>query len=148
MKTLTVWQPWASLLITPDPRNAGAPIKDAENRKWWTDFRGMLGIHAGKKYDSFGAEWIRNMAKDYLYPDQRDVVLAVLDEAESLPLGCFIGSVLLVGCTKHHTSWWSDPEQYKWIARNPKSCSPIPYPGKRGLWNFPDELLPAELRRG
>jgi hypothetical protein len=39
MKTLTVRQPWASLIVT------GA--KDVENRSWPTSYRGTLLIHAG-----------------------------------------------------------------------------------------------------
>lgn len=56
MKTITLWQPWASLLA------CGA--KEYETRSWETSYRGPIAIHAAKKkppqqedleWDSFNA---------------------------------------------------------------------------------------------
>ena len=44
MKTLTLIQPWASLIVDGK--------KTVETRSWPTKHRGLLAIHAGKKVDS------------------------------------------------------------------------------------------------
>lgn len=44
MRTLTVKQPWASLIVMG--------IKDVENRTWTTPYRGRILIHAGKELRS------------------------------------------------------------------------------------------------
>lgn len=41
MKTITVKQPWASLIVEG--------IKDIENRTWKTNFRGRVLVHAAAK---------------------------------------------------------------------------------------------------
>lgn len=41
MKAITIWQPWASLIV------CGA--KKYETRSWKTDYRGKIAIHAAKK---------------------------------------------------------------------------------------------------
>ena len=41
MKTLSVRQPWANLIVRG--------IKDIENRSWKTNFRGRILIHAPNK---------------------------------------------------------------------------------------------------
>jgi hypothetical protein len=42
MKALTLWQPWASLVILG--------VKQVETRSWPTDYRGPLAIHAAKAF--------------------------------------------------------------------------------------------------
>ncbi len=41
MKTLTIWEPWATLIAQGR--------KQIENRSWSTTHRGTLAIHAGRK---------------------------------------------------------------------------------------------------
>jgi len=43
MKAITIWQPWASAIA--------CGIKTIEVRKWRTDYRGRILIHAGQKRD-------------------------------------------------------------------------------------------------
>lgn len=52
MRALTIWQPWATLLITPTRHTpTGRPVyaKKYETRTWATDYRGALAIHAATK---------------------------------------------------------------------------------------------------
>ncbi len=46
VRGLTICQPWASLIALGEKR--------VENRKWFTDYRGPLVIHAGKS-----KQWLR-----------------------------------------------------------------------------------------
>src|SRR4051812_9575105 len=48
MKVLTVRQPWASAIAADDG-------KRIENRRWTTNWRGDLAIHAGLAWDPAGA---------------------------------------------------------------------------------------------
>ena len=47
-RCLTVRQPWASLII--------AGTKTVEHRRWRTDYRGELWIHAGLAVDDTAAD--------------------------------------------------------------------------------------------
>lgn len=74
MKTLTIKQPWATLIIQGDKR--------FEFRSWKTSYRGDLLIHAGKGIDK---EAMKRLKK-YI--------------PEDMPLGKIIGKVKLVDCIK------------------------------------------------
>jgi len=55
LRALSVWQPWAWLIVRG--------YKDIENRTWQTGYRGTILIHAPKKFDYDGYNWIvRNRA--------------------------------------------------------------------------------------
>ena len=56
MKTLTVKQPWATLLVCGK--------KTIETRPWKTKYRGTVAIHAGKNIDPNGP-WDRMLATHY-----------------------------------------------------------------------------------
>lgn len=80
MKAIALWQPWASLWLSPAKRH--------ETRHWATKHRGKLLVHAAKKFikdvdselegilsDEFGGHW-----------------------AMDLPTGAIIGMVDLIDC--------------------------------------------------
>lgn len=69
MKALTISQPFASLIASGE--------KWVENRRWFTQFRGRLAIHAGK-----GTQYM------------------TLDEMrrEGLPIGAVVATAQLVAC--------------------------------------------------
>ena len=48
MRALSIRQPWAWLIAEA--------VKDIENRRWATTYRGVFLIHAGKQFDSEGHE--------------------------------------------------------------------------------------------
>jgi hypothetical protein len=54
MKTLTIKQPWASLIVEG--------LKDIENRTWATKFRGRVLVHAAAKCDK--RHWSAGMYRD------------------------------------------------------------------------------------
>ncbi len=119
MKALSVQQPWAWALLY-----AG---KTVENRTWPTEYRGSLLIHAGKKYDRDGHKWIEANAAIVVPKD--------------LPRGGIVGRARVVGCVKDCPSiWFSGPYGFLLSERDPLPL--FPWPGKLGLFDFPDELLP------
>src|SRR3990167_5425805 len=75
MKILTLWEPWATLVIIGQKR--------LETRSWSTQYRGLLAIHAAKYTDV-----------DALHREPFHSVLAGRRLCEGMLLGC----VQLVDC--------------------------------------------------
>ena len=146
MKAISLWQPWASLVVL------GA--KKIETRSWYTSYRGPLVIKAAKKKD-----------KDLLtYCSCRLDFIAALKPLEvqigkcfeNLPFGALLGTVELVDCrrTESFTSqievpqgdgnpahWRErdlgnfDPGRFGWVFVNPVMFpEPIPYKGQQGFF--------------
>lgn len=115
---LTVQQPWAELII--------AGRKSIEVRSWWTDYRGPLWIHAGRKED--------------------------VDEGRKFGLlspfrGGFIGRVVLTTIVQFDSDRWSRWRErhlsdgpmpqlvYGWVLKDPvRLTEPFPARGKLGLF--------------
>lgn len=130
MKALTISQPYASLIAS------GA--KWVENRRWWTDYRGQLAIHAGK-----GQQYLSG------------------PELQAYPTGCVVAVAKLVGCVRLDNvrrmakakpkvrmpgteRYWSEILRHKhtegpwcWILED---ITPLPEPvqakGQVGLWEW------------
>ncbi|QES88839.1 ASCH domain-containing protein [Rhizosphaericola mali] len=141
MKTLTIRQPWASLIV--------AGIKDIENRTWKTSYRGPLLIHAA----SFK---IKNWDNIPITENQKDILRSygagVIDYDIT---SAIIGKVDLVDCVINHDSIWAEkcmPEHYKiynWALANPiLFYEPIPVKGKLSLWDYPNILAEPEEENG
>ena len=100
---LSVQQPWAWVIIRPDVTDPAlraalhqlGEIKDIENRTWWTQVRGVIGIHAGKAFDHEGYEWVR-----------REFPQIDLPLPGGFDLGGIIGRARLVDCVDEHNSPW------------------------------------------
>src|SRR5690242_19271129 len=84
---LSVQQPWAWLIVNG--------YKDIENRDWATKVRGRIGIHAGKKVDAEGYEWVRSARPDIPLPPM-----------SALEKGGIVGAVDLTGCITESSSSW------------------------------------------
>lgn len=122
MKCLTVCQPYADLLLTPE--------KPIENRPSWYSYRGSLLIHAGK-------------SKAWLRPG---------DRASSFVYGAIIGvvtvidSVALCELERKYPDLKDHPHAsgpYCLIVKDPaRFVKPVPYRGMLGLFNVPDAIVP------
>lgn len=123
MKTLSIQQPWAWAIL-----HAG---KDIENRTWPTRYRGPILIHAAKKYDKYGHSRIEGMLPaDYLRIPT------------DLQRGGIVGRAEIVDCIRRRapSKWYEGP--FGFVLRNVQPIAFFPWPGKLGLFDFPDELLP------
>lgn len=65
MKALSINQPWAWAIVNN--------WKGVENRDWNTKFRGEFLIHAGKKFDDEGYEFIKRMLPDFVIPTKDEL---------------------------------------------------------------------------
>lgn len=87
LKILSLWQPHATLCVTPSLRNPEVPAKPIETRGWPTSHRGWLGIHAAVKKDKF----FRSLC-------QRPSFKKYIPDFDALPFGCITGMVKISGC--------------------------------------------------
>lgn len=135
MKTITIKQPWASLIVEG--------IKDIENRTWKTKFRGRVLIHSSAKLDGYSLT-------EEQFTESGAKVLWDSDDQTSM----IIGSVEIVDCVINHESIWAEKTAknyydetgefyevkptYNWFLANPiKFDKPIEnVKGKLSLWDF------------
>jgi hypothetical protein len=132
---LSVRQPWADLIVTG--------IKDVENRRWPTDFRGKLLIHAPKTVDWAAVEHLHRS----LHATELEAWLGQRRLGEYQPVtAAIVGVTEIVDCVMRHSSrYFSGPYGFV-LQRSWPFANPIPYPGRPGIFPVPTELLdlPAE----
>lgn len=166
MKALSLWQPWASLMAV------GA--KKIETRSWPTSYRGLVAIHAAKKWDSELADiCFRRPFVDVLSvtPEWQERAKAIpFGGPEGLPRGCFVAVGRLSNCistsdhpklipantTNEYEFGNYAPRRFMWVFDEIwKLSSPVYSRGYQQLWT-PDEgqkdvifaLLPEEVEHG
>jgi len=123
MKCLSLKQPWAWLMTNG--------LKDIENRKWRSNYRGRLLIQASKTWDQEGYDFIQNHLEDserLLLPERYD-------------FGAIIGVVNMVDCVNHHPSkWFFGP--WGFVFEAPRAFqNPIPYKGQLSIFDIPDRVV-------
>jgi hypothetical protein len=121
MKALSVRQPWAWALLKGPKR--------IENRTWSIAYRGVLLIHASR----------RPCPRGLLLPDGTPV-------PDQLDYGALCGIMTLLDCrpTADVESGPFVEGPFCWLLDYPRPfAEPIPYRGQLGLFEVPDELLPA-----
>jgi len=114
MKVISIRQPWAWLIC--------ARFKDIENRSWNTNFRGFILIHAGKKIDKEGLEWVRVNRPDIELPTE-------------FRTGGIVGNVEVVDCVSSHNSPWFFGE-FGFVLENQASMNFVPLKGQLRIFNF------------
>lgn len=130
MKALTICQPYAELIAR------GA--KRVENRRWPTDYRGPLAIHAGKS-----KEWLE--VGDGLVDETYGIALA------EMSFGAVVAIAELVACIHvdairsplfvHPDVAWLKTHEHTegpwcWVLDDVRRVDPIPASGQQRLWDF------------
>lgn len=87
MRAISVWQPWASLLVTGQ--------KEYETRSWKTDYRGPIAIHAAKKPLS---QTMRLMTVESRRAAKECMRLDYIDGKKYAQTGGIVGIAYLEGC--------------------------------------------------
>lgn len=138
IKAISLWQPWASLVIV------GA--KRIETRSWRTDYTGPFAIHAAKRYQEDERELTTcEPFCDALCPffgcEPEDLPAV-------LPLGAVLGTVTLTGCRPTSSllpslSAWERAfgdyslGRYGWLMEDVQAFKePIPARGMQQLWEW------------
>lgn len=144
MKTLSLTQPWASLVA------CGA--KQIETRSWKTPYRGKLLIHAAKGFPKWAKEFASEppvavlFGPDYEYP--RGAIIAICRLVSVLPTRELQANGIIkmdhaAACpdfemTDLERSFGDyEPGRYAWLLADIKPVkSPIIVSGALGLWEF------------
>jgi len=135
MKALTICQPYATLICTPqDELPAGETQKRVENRRWPTSYRGPLLIHAGK-------------SRKFMRPGDAE-------KFDDMPFGAVVGVARLIDCME----WpWPRPipDNRRWLLDHPHAegpycfvladvvrfAEPVPLVGCLGLFDVACEIV-------
>lgn len=137
MKTITIWQPWASLIAEG--------WKTIETRSWPTNYRGILAIHASSR--SIGLAEMGTVHSWLLAGLIRaDWALRAYDGA--LPSGAIIATCSLVDCvpardivggigSREQTFGDYRAGRWAWLLRDCDVLSrPVKCRGKQRLWEW------------
>lgn len=149
MKALTIHQPFAHLIVTPqDELPIGAVRKRIENRTWPTAYRGPLLIHAGKSL-----KWINHHDWPGAYGPRFDYA-----DFPEFVFGAIVGVATLAEVIRV-TVPARDLGEFNWIYNHHhmegpwcwilKSIvrfdEPIPYRGSQGLFDVPRNIVVAAM---
>lgn len=122
LMAITLHRPWPYAMVSLG--------KNLENRTWNCPLPpgSWIAIHAGKKYDRQGADWIR-----------QELSLGCPGKAEH-PTGIVAIARFECNVTTHNSLWFAGPIGWEFsrvIAVPVLECA-----GKQGLWQVPAVLLP------
>ncbi len=146
MKALTICQPYAHLIVTPEDELMAWSwsVKRCENRMWGTDYRGELAIHAGT-----ARSWLLSYRDAY---ERREsltfgAIVGVAELAQCLPVETVIG--LAQACPDSMIGEWSALRHltsvhslgpFCWLLSNVRRIEPVPCRGAQRLWNVPVDV--------
>lgn len=126
MKTLSVRQPWAWLIVQG--------IKTVENRTWATAYRGEFLIHASARFDLAAGD----------FDELREAVRADYGVwiPDDLPRGGIVGQArladCLLDCSEENDIIWHEPGCYAFLLRDAR---PLPFQPQKGRLGFFDVHL-------
>lgn len=139
MKCISLWQPWASAIPLR--------LKGVETRGFETKIRGRIGVHAAVRWTKAERDFAaaRRRAGDPL-PDPLPlgavVATAVLHDV--LP-----SEMLLARGLPDLELMYGDysPGRFGWLLQHVVALDdPIPWKGKQGWFDVPDDLFPEPAR--
>lgn len=114
---ITLQQPWAWAVM-----HAG---KDVENRFWRPLAPFLMLVHAGRKFDEEGAEWMTS--EGLILPDNFDE-------------GVIIGAIRVTGWSQDSESPWAIPGFWHWNLEGPLPATvPIACRGRPGFFPPPPD---------
>ena len=138
---ITVWQPWASLIV--------CGIKTVENRPWKPPLKIIgewIAIHAGRAVDRH--------AMEFHFDNER--VRQSISETNPFPKGVLLGIAFLSAfyepAKEQQIIWklsdleWWEREYFGWVFRRPRILkNPISTKGRQGIWyaEIPEEINPG-----
>ncbi len=137
MKAISLRPPWGWLMLH-GPKELEYP-KDFENRNWPSTFTGRIVIHQSKRWDTEGMEAIAGI-------DDESWGLIVQNMPAARAYGLLGESTFAEQVTKATSKWFFG--RYAWPVSEPLAyAKPIPYRGRLGIFEVPDEVVEA-ARKG
>lgn len=138
MKAISLWQPWASLVAFGE--------KQYETRSWETKHRGLLAIHAAKRFDAMqeqlcGDEPFKQALAAHGLSSKflpSGAIVCVVKLIEIVPTGQVLSSL-----SKKELAFGNyGPARFAWKLELVKRFTqPIPMAGRQSLFDVADDLL-------
>lgn len=133
MRTLSIRQPWAWLILRPDLEGEARTAwlssrdrKDIENREWSTAYRGRILVHAGK---TMSRRYFEDVAVDVM-----NGFSLQLPAYESLERGGIVGVVTITDCVTSSSSPWFQ-DAFGFVLADPRPLPFHPCNGKLGYFD-------------
>lgn len=149
MKCISLWEPWATLMAIGAKKN--------ETRSWPTSYRGILAIHAAKKWNRQLADlcWTEPFKSKLIMQRPNMAGCADLDYAlknHILSFGCVVATVEVIDCIEINPSNIPTGNElafgdygigrFMWITRNVKRLRcPVSFKGAQGFFDIPDNAI-------
>ena len=128
MRAITLHRPWSFAVA-----HLG---KDVENRGWRTNYRGLVAIHAGQRWNHDAEEYLDRVANRSIrsagnvYDEGVVAVANLVDCHEAYYYGEF--------CCTHAWAQWTG---WHWVLANVRPLpEPVPCKGRQGLWRLPKDV--------
>lgn len=135
---LSIQQPWTWLLAHG--------LKDIENRGWTTTDRGPILLHAGKKAES--DSFCDGTLSPYYERKYGFTLASTMPQMKiDYPTGAIVGIANLVDVVEQSDSRWFQGPCGFVLADAKPFAMPIPYPGQRGLFPVPREIIASATYR-
>lgn len=138
MKALSLLQPWAWLIVQPDPERLEFPLKDIENRTWNLpksfELPQRIYVHASLTWNDVAFEIMREV----IFQKNIDVPIK-----EELAFGAIIGEVTIMGSTTlpwPYNPWFVGPYGFELMYPRPYD-TPILCRGQLKFWTPPQEIM-------
>jgi len=131
MKYLCIKQPWSALIMSG--------IKDIENRRKPTKFRGRFVVVASSAYDVRARGMLVN--SNLITNGKKWSLTRGVWSPKRVHLRHALGTVDLVDCLYNDSdSPWAEPGQWHWVLANPQPFeAPVPFvAGRLGLFEGPE----------
>lgn len=124
MKTLTLKQPWATLIAKG--------LKEYEFRSWKTSYRGPLLIHAGMGMDKEAEKYFRSLGFDY----KKSEIVCLVELLDCIE----VDDVFRQEREKENPLVYHYMDKYAWKIKLIKVISIPNIKGKLSLWEYEGEL--------
>ena len=130
MRAITIKRPWSFAVARLG--------KDVENRGWRTNYRGLLAIHAGQRWDDDAAARVLDLTGNYPVQTAQGIVAVVnLTDCHEAEID-FTQGGFQPGCCE---SRWGMPTGWHWVLADAVALAdPIPCKGRQGLWTLPADV--------
>lgn len=133
MRTISLWQPWATAIAIG--------LKSIETRHWCPKYRGPLAIHAARRWDSSQKEFAMVERGLGRLPARLPfgAVIAVCDLVDVRPAAELVLSIKPI--EKLYGNYTAG--RFGWLLENVVELSePVPFKGHQSFFDVPDDLLP------
>lgn len=134
MKALSIQQPFAWLIVNG--------LKDIENRKWTTGYRGLILIHAGKTWDESIPRGRTGTLLSYYERGELKTIPIPHAHIEQEGMGGIVGYATLQKVVTNHTSPWF-VGRYGFVLTQRHPLPFMPLRGMLGLFDVPPEIEAA-----